>query len=149
MKKKGLKILLILFVIILILANYFTFIYTPRCSDISCFEAKLTKCRRASYIKDAEEMAWYYKIKGDSGNKCIVLVKALQAKKGIKEVERLEGKQMTCELPLGIVTPPEADPNLCTGRLKEEMQAMIIEKLHQYILQQIGEISAELIKPLD
>jgi len=148
-KKRVLMILLVLFIIVLIAANYFTFFYSPKCKDFPCFESRLKACKRTSYLNDARDIAWLYTIKGKSGNDCVVKVKALQAKEGVADVERLEGKEMTCNLPLGLIAMPESDPNLCTGRLKEEMQSMIIEKLHQYILEQIGEISAELLKPIN
>ena len=56
----------------------------------------------------------------------------------------LKGKDMVCYLPLGVVATPENNPNICTGKLKEEMQSLIIQKLHEYIVQNLGEISNEI-----
>jgi hypothetical protein len=51
---------------------------------------------------------------------------------------------MTCYLPIGDDRVPEADISVCHGILKEELQAIIIEKLHLYVVENIGEISSEL-----
>ena len=71
-------------------------------------------------------------------------VTAVDIKRGLKKTEALEGKSMSCYLALGAVVVPEANPNLCNGRLKEEMQGLIIEKLHEYIISNIGTINKEL-----
>jgi hypothetical protein len=82
--------------------------------------------------------------KDDDGEvRCEVRVLAKEIKRGLKKTDVLEGKEMTCYLPLGIVTAPEGNPNICVGRLKEEMQWLIIQKLHEYIVQNLGEISGE------
>ena len=50
---------------------------------------------------------------------------------------------MICLIPLGFKASPESDINKCSGPLKEEMQVLIIKKLHEYILQNIGELNKE------
>ncbi|MFA6022500.1 MAG: hypothetical protein WC781_00255 [Candidatus Pacearchaeota archaeon] len=148
MKKEGGKgklILGIIILIVLVLAVFFTFIYTPKCKDVSCWESKLKSCSKASYMNDAKDITWQYKILGKSGNKCQVYVKALEVKQGLTSAMILQGKDMKCLLPYGIIASPESNPNLCNGILKEEMQTLIIQKLHQYILQNIGTISQELL----
>ncbi|MBI2628642.1 hypothetical protein HYW74_01000 [Candidatus Pacearchaeota archaeon] len=143
-KRRVAGILSILFVIILILAIYLTFIYAPTCKDIACWEAKLVKCSKAKYLNDAKDISWFYTIKERAGDKCVVNAKALTIKRGLESAMVLEGKNMDCFLPLGVITDPEINPNICHGRLKEEMQTLIIQKLHQYIVSNIGEISQEL-----
>ena len=144
-KRRVSGILLILFVIILIATIYLTFIYTPKCKDIACWEAKLVKCSKAKYLNDAKDISWFYIIKGKVDDRCEVNVKALEIKRGLTTTEVLKGKDMDCFLSLGVITEPEQNPNICNGRLKEEMQTLIIQKLHQYIVSNIGEISQELI----
>ena len=143
-KKRHGSILITAVVILLIIAIYLTFIYTPTCKDIACWEAKLVKCSKAKYLNDAKDISWSYTIKGKVNDRCEVNVKALEIKRGLTSTMVLEGKDMDCFLPFGAIVEPEQNPNICNGRLKEEMQTLIIEKLHQYILSNIGSISKEL-----
>ena len=55
---------------------------------------------------------------------------------------------MTCYMPRGIVMQPESDLNECHGLLKESLQDIIIERLHTYIVQNIGQISESITKPI-
>jgi hypothetical protein len=56
----------------------------------------------------------------------------------------LEGQSMNCLVPLGSSAAPEADISNCHGILKEELQEMIINKLHAYVVDNLGEIGDEL-----
>lgn len=131
-------------IIVLAIAGYITFFYQPVCDTATCWESKLSECSRAQYIHNPIDVTWEYKIKGETDGKCEVEVTAVQIKRALKKTEVLEGKSMTCFLPLGSTTAPEGNPNLCTGRLKEEMQNLIIIKLHEYVIQNVGQIAEEL-----
>lgn len=132
--------------IVIAVTVYITFFYQPVCDNAVCWETKLSECSRAQYIHNPIDVTWEYKINGEIEGRCEVEVTALQIKRGLKRTEVLEGHTMTCFLPLGATTPPEGNPNLCTGRLKEEMQNLIIIKLHEYVVQNIGQITEELTK---
>jgi len=140
--------MLILIILVAVIAVYFTFFYPRKCGDATCFNSALLKCKRAKYIDDLTDAVWSYRIKGKSGDKCQVDVKLLQLKRGASEMVILEGKEMTCYLPLGVITSPQEDLKKCHGLLKEEMQSLIINRLHNYIVENLGEISEELKKPL-
>jgi len=43
-----------------------------------------------------------------------------------------------------IIVDPESNINYCHGRLKEEMQSMIISNLYAYMVENLGEIGEEL-----
>jgi len=60
----------------------------------------------------------------------------------------LEGKDMLCYLPLGSISAPQENLARCHGSLKEEMQAIIIKRLHNYIVDNLGEIGEELERAL-
>lgn len=134
----------VVFIIIFLSAVYLTFFYTYKCKDIACWEYKMQKCSKASYFNDAKEIAWSYKIKGKQNGDCLINVRVYEVKHGLTSSLPLEGKDMDCLLPLGTITPPESNPLLCHGILKEEMQNLIIQKLHQYIVQNVGQIGKEL-----
>ena len=44
----------------------------------------------------------------------------------------------------GLIVYPEKDLGVCHGRLKEELQGIIIKRLHTYIVDNIGEIDETL-----
>ncbi len=127
---------------------YYVFLYTETCKSEDCFITSLTKCRKARWINDAEEAIWLYTIKGISERSCEVEVKSLSIKKGKLDIGEAESKSMTCYLPLGTVSSPEEDLNRCTGELKEELQELIIKRIHSYVLENLGEISKEVTSPL-
>lgn len=131
-------------IIIIMIALYFTFYYTYTCNDLACYEAHQEKCSRTEFINDAEDTVWHYLIKGKTNGKCEVEVTVLNIKEGDVTQKRLEGKTMTCLLPEKSVSMPESDILRCHGVLREELQNLIIQKLHGYILENLGTISDEL-----
>jgi hypothetical protein len=42
------------------------------------------------------------------------------------------------------MSSPEDDLSRCTGQLKENLQEIIIQKLHAYVVENLGQISKEL-----
>lgn len=144
--KKRKFIWVIVVLIILVIAIFFTFFYTRKCSDAVCFNKALTRCSRASYINDAKDATWLYVIKGKDKGECEVDVEILQMKEGTADMSGLENKEMTCYITLGFVSSPQENLARCHGLLKEEMQDVIINRLHNYIVSNLGEISGELEK---
>ena len=145
-KRGGAKrvILIILMLIVAIAAIYFTFFFAYKCNDIACFRSHQEKCSRTKFTNNLEDTAWFYHIKGKDNGKCKILVKVLQVKEGTIEKLGLNGKSMECYLPLGNIVSPEADLSKCHGELKEELQTLMINKLHAYIVENVGEIGEEL-----
>jgi len=145
--KRGVsKIIPIALVIALLIAIYFTFFFSYKCDDMECYQAHQQKCSKTEFIRDSDDVRWQYDIKGNNGGLCEIEVTALLIKKGDADKTRLEGKSMTCYLPLESIALPEADISKCNGVLKEELQNIIIKNLHSYILDNLGEISEELQK---
>jgi hypothetical protein len=133
-------------VIILIGAIYFTFYFSYSCEDMACFKSHQRECSRTKFINNADDIIWEYNILGESNKACEIYVNILKVKQGSLEKKRIEGENMVCYLPLGKDVAPEADISNCHGLLKEELQDMMIEKLHLYVIENIGEISEELKK---
>jgi hypothetical protein len=69
----------------------------------------------------------------------------LQGELSNQDSVRLEGQEMTCFLPKGVVMIPESDIGRCHGLLKEGLQDLVIEKLHAYLVQNLGQINLEMI----
>ena len=149
--KRGIVLAIIAF-IVLIAAVYLTFFYAKSCSDKVCFNSALLNCQKAKFTNDAQDATWLYFIKGkarsgENAGDCRIDVTMLQAKQGTQEMKALEGKSMSCYLPLGIVQAPESDISKCHGLLKEEiLEKIIITKMHAYILEHVGEVKEELTK---
>jgi len=144
-KKDNWKAYLTIAIIVIgLLAFYFVYYFSYSCDDLPCFYSHQEECVRTSFVNDQEDTTWEYFIEGKEGNACKINVKALNIKKGSASKQKLEGKDMNCFLPLGSVAAPEADIARCTGPLKEEMQNLIIQQLHAYIVDNVQEISSEL-----
>lgn len=137
----------IIFLIVL-LVMFYLLLYTEKCLDSDCFNKNLVKCRRASWINDAKEATWLYTIKGKSEGSCEVEVKLNIIKEGKSDIAEAEGKTMACHIPLNTMTTPGKDLEQCTGQLKEDLQELIIKRMHSYILENLGEISEELTKTM-
>ncbi len=139
-KQKVYIALIIIVVLAVIGAVYFGFFYKPNCSNYECWQKYMSRCSKATFVNDEPEASWGYEIKGLEGKQCVIDVKLLLAKKGELGIEKLVGEEMTCYYPSGIAAYAEKDLTKCHGLLKEELQAIIINKLHAYILENLGQI---------
>ncbi|MEM4318510.1 MAG: hypothetical protein QW244_03155 [Candidatus Pacearchaeota archaeon] len=138
-KHDVLIIALVLIIIIVILSTYFLLSRPVNCQDENCFLTNLKNCQKTKY--SSEE--WYFKIRGTQNEKCRVYVENIELKDAEADiVERLKGKSMECWIPLSEAGSylPHENIDVCHGELKEEVLNLMIEKLHLYIVQQIGQI---------
>ena len=139
-KSIGVTFLAVLILVVLLSAIYFTFFFAYKCDSKECFLGKQESCKRATYVNNVDNIAWHYHIKGKKNNRCEIDVKILNVNEGSIDQEKLEGKEMTCFLALKSIDSPEAEIANCNGILKEGLQDLIIKKLHQYVLDNLGEI---------
>jgi hypothetical protein len=140
-KKRG--IIIVVSTVVLLLAISFT-LRPTECQDFWCFKGNMEKCSPATYINDDLEATWRYEVVGSSKDRCEVEVTLLMMKEGELSTARLEGKSMSCNYPMGISAYPERNLEMCNGILKEEIQKMIIEKLHGYVLSNLDDIRQSL-----
>ncbi len=122
----------------------FLFLYLSflpvKCRNYECFRINMAQCNPATYINEEVEASWKYEIIGPKEDTCTVKVTLLQAKEGDLDLVKLEGESMLCSSPRGFTGYAEEDLSRCTGELKEHLQERVIQKLHQYIVDNIGEI---------
>ena len=106
------------------------------CSNKDCYVLGLQGCDKVTYIKEDVNSVWRYEVKGkgDTKSSCEVLVTLLEMKEGTAENEILEGLEMECNQ-MKTQVYPEGDLNKCSGKLKEELQEMIIQKMHRYLIE--------------
>lgn len=126
---------------------YYLFFSFKNCSDSNCFYSSLKNCRKASWIKEDNESAWKINIFGNvmdyKKDSCKVKFKLLNLKKGTIDSETLMEKEMICNVMKTETNFPPADMYQCTGILKEEIQDILIKRMHDYLLRNIGELKQE------
>ncbi len=120
--------------IILAVAIYLTFFFYYSCNNSSCFKSHQVKCAKTKFISDDDATTWKYTIKGKEDNFCVIEVAVLQIKQGELDRKTLEGKSMDCYLAIGSINSPESDLTICHGRLKEDIQEIMIKNTHSQIL---------------
>lgn len=114
------------------------------CDDWDCFNDALKNCKRVSFI-GGTDMVFQYKINGIRDDRCEVGAKLLQGELNNQDSLKLEGQEMKCSLPKGVVMIPESDISNCHGLLKEGLQDLVIKELYSYLVQNIGKINLELV----
>jgi len=142
-------ILLIIFVLCVFI--YLFFFRTIKCqiNDEACFSSSIINCERTSFIRENEEFVTSYNILGKSESGCEITVSIIQVKKGLNELSVLEGKSMNCNVPLGLnIQKPEEDIKNCQGLLKEEIQNIIIQKIHSQLIENMVQIREDITKVL-
>jgi len=141
-------ILIVAILIALGFAIYLNFYFVNQCKTYDCFARQLKSCNKISFVSEQPEASWLYSVKYRSGSYCVVNVKLIQPKEGDLSLEKLSGYSMDCSMPLGLVGYPEKNLANCHGRLKEELQTVIINKLHSYLLENLGQVKEELTKAI-
>lgn len=139
--------LIILCIALIIFLGYY-FIYSEKsCSDQECFKSAFENCKRVNFIKEDSQASWLYQIIGKSEkSRCFVKVTLIELKKGTIETEVLQDKSMVCNTIRDNALNAEGDLNECTGILKEEMQEIIIQRMHNYLLKNIQDIKEQFNK---
>lgn len=138
--------LVVVLVIAAVLAVYFSFFYVPECANYGCFKEHMAKCSKVFYINEEPAASWGYNIRGDSGDNCVIRITLLMAKEGELEVAKFVGHTMDCSYPLGVTNYPEKELGKCHGLLKEDLQTVIITKLHMYVIENLGKFDESIEK---
>ncbi len=131
---------IVIFLGLIALAIYMTFFSFKECENFSCFQESMKTCRRAGYINDEPEASWGYKIIGGGQQDCSVVIKLVEAKIGGLEIDKLRGLEMECRYRRGFEGYPDKEIENCHGRLKEELQGIVIKKLHTYLIENLGKV---------
>jgi len=126
---------------------YYFAIYgsVTECGDLACYQEYLESCKKSFLVNEDENYVYRYEILGANGNSyCNVDVRLMRVKNGGGDAQSLEGLAMICKSNRFEEMLPEKDMLACSGRLREELQEIIIDRLHNQILQNLGQIKAEL-----
>ncbi|MGK0209037.1 MAG: hypothetical protein ACI83O_000300 [Patescibacteria group bacterium] len=145
--KKIFHISLILVIILLVYIIVQLFTSHQACDSWECFNQNLIDCKKTTFA-GGQEFIFGYTINGKTDNTCEVQVEYLQGNLANKKATQLKNKKMTCNIPTGIAILPEKQIEYCTGPLKEALQNQIITQLHNYIIQNVGQINKDILNPL-
>lgn len=132
--------------VVLAVSTYFyfkIFLIKEECASQQCFLENMAECKGTAFNSMQEDAVWAYAVQGTQGGSCKVSVKVVEVKKSTSSEKDLEGKEMTCYVPKGMLMMPEEKIEYCHGLLKEAIQDQIIERMHLYIVQKIGQIEQE------
>tara|TARA_Y100000310_G_scaffold72424_1_gene68454 strand:+ start:3489 stop:4013 length:525 start_codon:yes stop_codon:yes gene_type:complete len=123
---------------------YYLVFYAKPVSTSQEFIDSIISCNRASWIREDSQAKWIYIIKGNAkGDACQIHVQLLEMKEGTIGGESLQGKEMECTVLKTETRFPEKDISKCSGELKGELQDIIIQRMHNYLLKNVGEIKEE------
>jgi transketolase len=140
-KRDWIVILLIIF--LLAISIILGFFFKQECKSKDCFIQNMVDCKKSYFNYEQQNMTWGYDIRGSSNSDCIIDATVSEVRLNVEVAQKIEGKKMRCTIPKNIAGSfmPEAKLQYCHGILKEELQDLIIEKMHLYIMQNIGQIS--------
>ena len=143
-KKYKKRLLISLIILVAGLVGFFIYFYffvANECKDVECYQEALLDCKKVWLIREGNTYVWRYEVLNKiDGNSCNVEVRLLRVNKGKLNVEDLQGKSMTCKVQKVNNVFPEKDMLRCNGLLKEEFQEIIIDRMHNYLLQNLGQI---------
>lgn len=143
------KLFLIFLFLIIIMAGflfYYLVLRTNVCENRECYNKAIETCNKVFYVKESEKANWLYRIKDNyQRDVCKVEVRLLEVRQGSIDLAALEDKKMICYVRKGSKEEPEEDLSSCTGVLKEELQEILIQKMHNYLLENLGDIEKEFI----
>ncbi len=154
-KRELYRYIAVIFGIILI-ALILCYIYYPKYCDYNrqCLDKSFSNCERANSFLVLNGNTYLYSIKGYSGDYCKMDIKVMEAT-GSDAYTRsqIENKAMSCKIPKEDTNVSVDNVNnmldYCTGPLKESMLELIIKKLYEVIVANIGPITKEMQNSLN
>lgn len=142
-------LLLILFVL---LVAYVVLSIPKNCrEDKTCFNEAFKVCKPAKMITTESGNIYSYKILGKTSNKCVVDIKILSVNPETSQDTKIlfEGKSMRCEIPkekYSVLNLDKIDNTLdyCTGPLKESIYQLMVDRMYNLVVRQLGGITTEI-----
>jgi len=142
--KRSIILIAVFLGIIIILIGCFVFLYEKKCNTEACFKKEFNTCKKAVLFREDNDAIWIYRILSkDSDSSCKIEVSLVRIKDGRAENEILNGKKMICSVFGFNALSPESDLSRCSGELKEKMQELMIQKMHDYLITNCGKINSE------
>lgn len=115
------------------------------CKDTACYKEYLLTCKKSFLINEDKNYVYRYEIlRANENSYCDVQVRLIKIKNSTtSDSEKLEGLEMICKINRFEDILPEKNMLSCSGKLREELQEIIINRLHNVILENINKINEE------
>ena len=137
--------------LVLFIAGYYTGYLRTDCEqDKACFDEKLQDCRPAQVTLVKNNNAYVYAVGNSLFDTCEVNIELIRVEAGAPPEfkQLLEGKSMSCNIPkeeLARISIDQFDNLLqyCHGHLKEGLYELIIQRMQNLVVGQLGGIIDE------
>ena len=133
--------------LILFILGYYTGYLRENCGrDATCFAENVEKCGASSFIDVKNNNIYQYVIWPGFLDQCHVRVTLERVSVGAPpEYLELEGKEMMCTISKDDLEATSLDNfdnfmDYCTGPLKEELYELIIKRMYENVVSQLGPI---------
>ncbi len=145
MKKRIITVSAIILIVVFV-GVYFVFFWQKTCNDEKCFDDMAKKCKSAVYISEKNENVFVYRIKHRYGDYCELNVK-------VEKINDVELKNLFLNKEMRCLIPKEKfsmeflslsnSLDYCSGPLKEAMYELIIQRMYDLSVKQIGDVVVE------
>ncbi|MBU0929475.1 MAG: hypothetical protein KJ623_00180 [Nanoarchaeota archaeon] len=133
------------------------YLYLPKdCKyEKKCLEDSFKNCAKANSFQIVKGNTYFYEVMGSWKDYCRVNIKVMEIAGSDNYTKSLlENKGMLCRIPkeqLNNVSITNVDNLLdyCTGPLKESMLELIIKRLYEVVIANIGKISVDMQNSLN
>lgn len=149
--KRNLYRYLAVFFGFVLIALILLYIYLPKnCEyDKKCLNQAFANCERAKAFEVINSNTYLYEIKGSYKDYCRLNVKVMEISSYQQDIKTaLENKGMLCRIPKSNTNVSIENVNnlldYCTGPLKESMLELMIKRLYEVIISNIGQISLDM-----
>lgn len=133
---------------ILVVSLIFSMNYEKNCyDDMSCLNNAISSCNPAKAISEENNSTFGYRVLGKSGELCKVEITLIKVSPSAEQEmkDMFEGKEMTCEVPKETTLAGTTDVlDYCSGPLKESMYELIIQRMYNVVIKNLGETISEL-----
>ena len=148
MEKRGIIVIVIALAIIAIFLIFWT--YEKNCYTDECFDNAARKCNKAEYVKIDNGNTFKYDIERSYGDSCRLNIKIeeIDDAHGQELKNLFQGKSMTCDIPKDKFNVEflklENSIDYCHGILKEAMYELILQRIYDLAVKQIGDVVFEI-----
>lgn len=148
-------------VILVVIVLYIIISLPKKCPDEECFSSKVQSCKAAYLTKEKDGNTYFYSTAEKLSNyipyktknsMCFMEVTLKKTSPTASEEikQQLEGKSMTCTLPMSILPNLDFEKvenilDFCHGELKESIYELVINKMHNLVLGNLNEIRAAIL----
>jgi hypothetical protein len=150
--RSGMKLIILAIILTgIFFAAYYSGMTREYCGkDQDCFSENAKSCSPSEVYLSRSNNVYHYKLTPIIGNKCNLKITFERAQEGLppEHIELLEGKSMNCNIPKSVLREKDLlkmDEIMpyCSGELKEALYELIVKRMYELIILNLGEIAEE------